>query len=80
MHCHPLCRPIYIANTWVEECTAQLESITINGTMPDDTKPVYMAILRDLLKDGWECTKDLRQACLMAQSLMSKKVKDIERQ
>jgi hypothetical protein len=54
----------------VEKCSAQLESITINGTMPDDSTPVYMAILKDLLKDSLACTKDLSQACIMAQSLM----------
>ena len=63
----------------VEEYTAQLESITINGTMPGESKPVSMAILKDLLKDSWACTKDLSQACLMAQSLMPKKVNDIDR-
>ena len=62
----------------VEEYTAQLESITINGTMPGEPKPVSMAILKVLLKDGMDCTKDLSQACLMAQSLMPNKVKDIE--
>ena len=54
------------------------KSITINGTMPDDSKLVHMAILKDLLKDSWACTKDLSQACIMAQSLMPKKAKDIE--
>ena len=62
----------------MEEYTAQLERITINGTMPDDSKPVPMAILKDRLKENWACTKDLSQTCLMAQSLMSKKVEDIE--
>ena len=62
----------------VEEYTAQLESITFNGTMPDEPKLVSMAILKDLLKDTWACTKDLSQAYLMAQSLMPKNVNDIE--
>ena len=65
-------------NVAVEEYTAQLESITINGRMPDESKPVSMVVLKDLLKDSWACTKDLSQACLMAQSLEPKKVKDIE--
>ena len=62
----------------MEQYTAQQTNITINGTIPDDSKPVCMAILKDLLKDNWACTKDLSQACLMAQSLMPKQVKDIE--
>ena len=41
MHCKHL-EELKVA---VEEYTAQLESITINGTMPDDSKPVSMAIL-----------------------------------
>ena len=62
----------------MEEYTAQLESIAIKGTMPVKSKPVSMAILKDRLKNNWACTKDLSQGCLMAQSLMHKKVKDIE--
>ena len=57
----------------VEGFTGQLESITINGTMPDDTRPVSVATLKELLKDSWAYTKDLSQACLMAQALMPKK-------
>lgn len=57
----------------VETSTAQLENITINGTMLDDPKPVSMATLKELLKDSWASTKELSQACLMAQALMSKK-------
>ena len=63
----------------MEEYIAQLESITINGTITGESKPVPMAILKDLLKDSWGCTNDLSQGCLMAQSLMPKNVKDIER-
>jgi hypothetical protein len=47
--------------------------------MPDDSEPVTMAILKDLLKDSWACTKDLSQSCIMAQALMPKQAKDIER-
>ena len=36
----------------VEEYTAQLEGITINGTIPDEPKPASMAVLKDLLKDS----------------------------
>ena len=43
----------------VENYTAQLENITINGTMPDDSKPVSVAILKDLLKHTWASSKDL---------------------
>ena len=57
----------------VEGFTAQLESITINGTMPNDTRPVSVATLKQLLKDSWAYSKDLSQACLMAQALMPKK-------
>ena len=57
----------------VEGFTDQLESITINGTMPDDTRPVSVATLKELLKDSWAYTKDLSQACLMAQALMPKR-------
>ena len=57
----------------VEGFTAQLESMTINCTMPDDPRPVSMATLKELLKDSWAYTKDLSQACLMAQALMPKK-------
>ena len=57
----------------VEGFTGQLESITINGTMPDETRPVSVATLKELLKDSWSYTKDLSQACLMAQALMPKK-------
>ena len=74
MHCKHL-EELKVA---MEEYTAQLESITINGTMLDESKPVSMAILKDLSKDSWACAKDLSQACLLAQSLMPKKVKDIE--
>ena len=73
------CKRLEDLKVSVKEYTAQLESITINGTMPGESKPVSMAILKDLLKDSWACTKDLSQGCLMAQSLMPKKVKDIER-
>ena len=75
MHCKHL-EELKVA---MEEYTAQLERITINGTMPDDSKPVSMAILKDLLKDNWACAKDLSQACIMARSLMPKKAKDMER-
>ena len=57
----------------VENFTAQLESVTINGTLPDDTRPVSMATLKELLKDSWAYTKDLTQALIMAQPLMPKK-------
>ena len=60
----------------MEQYTAHLESITINGTMPDDSRPVSMAVLKDLLKDNWACTKDLSQACTMAQALMPKLVQE----
>ena len=58
------------------EYTAQLESITINCTMPDDSKPVPVAILKDLLKVSWACTKDLSHACILAQALMPKRVQE----
>ena len=73
------CKHLEELKVAVGEYTAQLESITINGTIPGEPKPVSMAILKDLLKDSWACTKDLSQGCLMAQSLIPKKVKDIER-
>ena len=57
----------------VDGFTGQLESITINGTLPDDTRPVSVATLKQLLKDSWAYSKDLSQACLMAQALMPKK-------
>jgi len=44
--------------------------------MPDDSKSVSIAILKDLLKDSWACTKDLSQACIMAQALMPKRVQE----
>ena len=72
MHCKHL-EELKVA---VEQYTAQLESITINGTMPDDSRPVPMAILKNLLKDSWACTKDLSQACIMAQALMPKRVQE----
>ena len=75
MHCKHL-EELKVA---MEEYTAQLKSITINGTMPDGSKPVAMAILKDLLKDSSDCTKDWPQGCLMAQSLKPNKGKDIER-
>ena len=43
----------------MEQYTAQLESITINGARPDDSNLVPMAVLKDLLKASWACTKDL---------------------
>ena len=43
----------------VEKFTGQLESITINGTMPDECRPVSLATLKKLLKDSWAYTKDL---------------------
>ena len=46
--------------------------------MPDDSKPVSMTILKDLFKDSRACTKDLSQACTMAQALMLKKAKAID--
>ena len=60
----------------LEQYTAKLESITINGTMPDDSTPVSIAVLKDLLKESWACTKDLSQACIMAQALMPKRVQE----
>ena len=48
MHCKHL-EELKVA---VEQYTAQLESITINGTMPDDSRPVSLAILKNLLKDS----------------------------
>ena len=57
----------------VEGFTGQLEGATINGSMPDDTRPVSVATLKELLKDSWAYTKDLSRACLMAQAYMPKK-------
>ena len=57
----------------VESFSAKLENITIDGTLPEETQPVSMAILKDLLKDSWSHSKDLSQACVMAQTLMPKK-------
>ena len=68
MHCKHL-EELKVA---METYTAQLESITINGTMPDDSKPASMAIPKDVFNDSCACTKDLSQACLMAQSLLPK--------
>ena len=72
MHCKHL-EELKVA---VEQYTAQLESITINGTMPDDARPVSMAVLKNLLKDSRARTKDLTQACIVAQALMPKKVQE----
>ena len=60
----------------MEQHTAQLESITMNGTMPDDSGLVSMAILKDLLQESWANTKDLSKACIMAQALMPKRVQE----
>jgi hypothetical protein len=62
----------------VENFTAKLESITINGTLPDEDKPVPMATLKELLKDSFAYSKDLSQACIMAQPLMPKKPQQVK--
>ena len=60
----------------VENFNAKLENITIDGTLPEDSQPVSMATLKELLKDSWAHSKDLSQACIMAQALMPKKPQD----
>ena len=57
----------------MEQYTAHLESINIYCKIPDDSRFVPMAVLKDLLKGSWACTKDLSQACIMSQALMSKR-------
>ena len=70
------CKHLEELKVAMEKYSAQMESITINGTMPDDSRPVPLAILKKLLKDSWACTKDLSQACIMAQALMPKRVQE----
>ena len=72
MHCKSM-EELKVA---MEKYSAQMESITINCAMPDDSRPVPLAIFKNQLKESWACTKDLSQACIMAQALMPKRVQE----
>ena len=57
----------------VEELSAKLENIAIDGTLPGDPQPVSLATLKDLFKDSWAHSKGLSQACVVTHALMPKK-------
>ena len=57
----------------VEELSAKLENIAIDGTLPGEPQLVSLATLKNLLKDSWAHIRGLSEACIMAQALMPKK-------
>jgi hypothetical protein len=61
--------------TKVAELCEALESVTINGTLPGSDELVPLAKLKEMLKDLFSNSKQLAQACVMAQTLMPKPVK-----
>ena len=52
-----------------------LESVTINGKLPGSDVQVPLGKLKEMLKDLFCNSKQLAQACVMAQTLMPKPIK-----